>query len=147
MALTGKERRFLRGLGHHLTPVVMVGKDGISTALVAAANQALDDHELIKIKVGEGSPMDRYEATDALAEATGSEVAQVLGRTALLYRPDPKNPRIELPRPGKPGSAGEGKASRKNDEGDGIGVTHSPAPITRKQKAHMPHRSSKNALR
>lgn len=146
MALTGKERRFLRGLGHHLTPVVMIGKDGISDALIVAANQALDDHELIKIKVGEGSPLDRFEASEALAEATHAEIAQILGRTALLYRPDSKHPRIQLPKAGKPGVAAIGKTTSTPCR-NGIGEKHVPAPITKKQKANLPHRSSKNALR
>lgn len=85
MGLNGKQRRKLRALGHHLEPVVMVGQSGITGGVIAATEQALEDHELIKVKVGEG-PEDRHEAADRLAEATKSEVAQVLGRTVLLFR-------------------------------------------------------------
>ena len=51
--LTGKQRRYLRSLGHHLDPVIHVGKEGISEGLIGAADVALEEHELIKIKLGE----------------------------------------------------------------------------------------------
>jgi RNA-binding protein len=96
--LTGKQRRHLRGLGHELKPIVQVGKDGIDDGLIAALDQALTDHELVKIKIGEGAGLDRQDAATQLAEQTRSEVAQVLGNTVLLYRADPDDPKITLPR-------------------------------------------------
>jgi RNA-binding protein len=95
--LTGKQRRHLRSLGHSLEPIVHVGKDGLSEAFVTAVAKALDDHELIKVRVLESASLDRHDAADSLAEKTGSEVAQVLGKTFLLYRPHPDDPVIELP--------------------------------------------------
>jgi RNA-binding protein len=84
--LTGKQVRFLRGLGHHLQPVVMIGKEALSDAVLASLEEALATHELIKVKLQEGCPLDRREAATILAEKTGSAVAQVLGKTILLYR-------------------------------------------------------------
>jgi len=95
--LTGKQRRHLRGLGHDLKPIVQVGKDGIDDGVVAAVDQALEDHELVKIRVGEAADLDRHEAAEAIARKTHSEVAQVLGNTVLLYRADPDDPEIVLP--------------------------------------------------
>jgi RNA-binding protein len=95
--LTGKQRRYLRALGHHLAPVMQMGHEGLSDAVVAEANAQLETHELIKVKVGESSPVSRHDAASALAKKTGSAVAQVLGRTFLLYRRRPRDPRIELP--------------------------------------------------
>ena len=97
MALTGKQRRHLRGLGHHLAPVVQIGKEGLSEAFVGAVEQALEDHELIKVKILETASVDRHEVADELAAATRSEVAQVLGYTILLYRPRAEDPAITLP--------------------------------------------------
>jgi RNA-binding protein len=102
VTLNGKQRRALRALGHHLDPVVIVGKEGVSEGLIDAASQALVDHELIKVKVSEGSPMDRHEAAEALAEATKSEVAQVLGRTLLLFRRNEDDPKLDVPGLPKP---------------------------------------------
>lgn len=94
----GSGIRYLRGLGHHLDPVVQIGKEGITDALVAATNEALRTHELIKVKVGTESPIDRKEAGPELAAKTGATLAQVLGRTLLLYKRHPSKPKIELPR-------------------------------------------------
>ena len=95
---TGTGIRYLRGLGHHLAPIVQIGKDGITDALIAATARALNDHELIKVKVGSEAPIDRKEAGPELAEKTGATLAQTLGRTLLLYKRHPSKPKIELPR-------------------------------------------------
>ena len=94
--LTGKQRRTLRGLGHHLTPVLQIGHAGVSEEVVLQARDQLETHELIKIKVSENAPEGRHGAPEALAERTGAHLAQVLGRTALLYRKRKKGPKIEL---------------------------------------------------
>jgi len=95
--LTGKQRRHLRALGHHLDPLLQIGHEGVTDAVVAQANTQLGRHELIKVRVLESSPLDRREAADELAARTGADLAQVLGRTFLLYKRDPEKPRIELP--------------------------------------------------
>jgi RNA-binding protein len=95
--LTGKQRRHLRSLGHDLKPIVQVGKAGIDEGLIAAVEQALTDHELIKLKIGEAASLDRHEAADAIAAQTKSDVAQVLGNTVLLFRANPDDPQITLP--------------------------------------------------
>ena len=87
----------MRALGHELVPVVSVGKEGITDGLVSAANAALLTHELIKVKVQGEAPLDRRDAARELAERTDSALAQVLGRTFLLYKRHPKRPKIVLP--------------------------------------------------
>ncbi len=94
--LTGKQRRFLRGLGHHLQPVVMIGKDELTEALVVAVEEALDAHELIKVKLQDGCLLDRKDAAERLAKRTSSAIAQILGKTILLYRAA-EEPVITLP--------------------------------------------------
>jgi RNA-binding protein len=84
-----------------LDPVVMIGKLGLTAAVVAATKGALLAHELVKVKLPQLGADERRSLAQALAEATGSEVAQVLGRTALLYKRHPKKPTIVLPRPAK----------------------------------------------
>lgn len=117
--LAGKDRRALRALGHHLNPVVQIGQQGITTGVIDAALDALDDHELIKVKVLEGAPIDRKEAAEELATETGAQLAQVLGRTFLLYKPNPKSPKIKIGEPpaaalhGHIGGEGDRPAARR----------------------------------
>lgn len=97
MSLTGKQARFLRGLGHHLKPVVMIGKDEVSDAVINATDEALEIHELIKVKLQEGCLGERKEVAIELAKRTRSAVAQVLGRSILLYR-QAEEQKISLPK-------------------------------------------------
>ena len=96
MALTGKQKRTLRALGHHLKPLLQVGHAGVTPALVLALEQALLDHELVKVRVLDTAPEPRAQVAVALASASSSEVAQVLGRTVLLYKARPEDPKIRL---------------------------------------------------
>jgi RNA-binding protein len=95
--LSGKALRHLRGLGHALDPVIAVGKNGVTESLVKEASAALAEHELIKVRVMQEAPVERREAAEELAAKTEAALAQVLGRTFLLYRRHPKKPRIVLP--------------------------------------------------
>ena len=96
-ALTPRQRAHLKGLAHHLKPVVQIGKDGLSEPVVRQIDEALAHHELIKVKLGEGAPLDRAEAAAALPAAVNAALVQNLGRHFILYRPDPDEPRIVLP--------------------------------------------------
>lgn len=87
--LTGKQVRYLRGLGHHLKPLAMLGREGITDSVIAAVDAVLDAHELVKVKVGSGCPLDRREAAALLAAKTFAAEVQVLGKTILLFRQNP----------------------------------------------------------
>lgn len=95
--LTGKQKRFLRALGHSLKPVILVGKGEINDPLIRETSEALEAHELIKVKILESCLIDRKEVAGDLATACGAEVAQILGRTILLYRRS-EDRKIELPK-------------------------------------------------
>jgi len=99
--LTGKQKRHLRALGHNLKPLIQIGKKEVEEALINEANAALDYHELIKVKLLESCMLDKHEASELMARACGAEIAQVLGKTFLLYRPA-KTPVIVLPKADKP---------------------------------------------
>ncbi len=96
MTLTGKQARYLRGLGHHLKPVVMIGKEEVNAAIIAATDEALTIHELIKLKLQEGCLANRKAVAAELATATNSSVAQILGKNILLYR-EGEEKAIKLP--------------------------------------------------
>ena len=95
--LSGKQKGYLRGLGHHLEPVVHVGKDGVTEGLLGALGTALEQHELIKVRVSETAPEDRHGTAEACAGGTNAELVGVLGRTLLLYRARDEEPAIKLP--------------------------------------------------
>ena len=96
MPLNGKQKRQLRALGHHLTTVVQIGTNGVTPGVIAASAQALEDHELIKVKIAEEDREGRAGAIEELVSGTSAEVAQTLGRTVLLFKKRKKNSKIEL---------------------------------------------------
>lgn len=98
--VTSGQARYLRGLGHHLSPVAMIGKEGITEKLTGAVEDVLTAHELIKVRVQENCPLARKDAAEELARRTGAACVQVLGRTFLLYRENrdrKTGQKIELP--------------------------------------------------
>ena len=115
IGIGGKALRQLRALGHALDPVIAVGKSGITAGLVAETKILLERHELIKVRVMSEAPVDRREAATALADATDATLAQVLGRTFLLYRRNAKKPKIALLRDGKSDGKSDGKRDGKRE--------------------------------
>ena len=95
--LTGKQRRHLRALGQRLAPALHVGHDGVTDAVVRQAEAQLEAHELIKVRISENAPEDRHDVAARLATRTSAHLAQVLGRTALLYRRRREDPTMVLP--------------------------------------------------
>ncbi len=83
-------RKRFRQIAHHLNPVVMIGDAGLSEAVVAETNRALDDHELIKVKISAESREDRRRLGDALAEACQAQPVQRIGRILVIYRANPR---------------------------------------------------------
>lgn len=111
MALTGKQRRYLRSLGHHLHAVVQVGDAGVTDGVISATAQALETHELVKVRIADDRE-GREAAIEQLADGTGAEVAQVLGRTALLFKRRKKKPKIRFEGEVLPAEAPAGRPSK-----------------------------------
>ena len=93
--LTGKQRRYLRGMAHDLKPIVLVGQHGLSENLVENFRAALLAHELVKVKVHGGDGL--VETAEAFYEATGAQLAQKIGFVLVFYKPHPEEPTIQLP--------------------------------------------------
>ena len=98
MAMTGKQRSYLRGLAHHLDPVVQVGQRGVTDAVVRQLDVALETHELVMVRLARECPNDEAEAHATLEKGTSATVVQSLGRTLVVYRRRNKDPKIVLPR-------------------------------------------------
>jgi RNA-binding protein len=84
-------------MGHDIPVILQLGKAGISANVVAQANDALEAHELIKVRVLDAAPLTPEEAVSRLAELTGAEPVHTLGNTLLLYRRAEEDPELELP--------------------------------------------------
>jgi RNA-binding protein len=93
--LAGFQKRALRAKAHGLTPVTHVGANGVSDAVLSAVDQALHDHELVKVRMNQ--PADKKSQARALAEATGAALCGLVGHTVILYRPHPDAPKLVLP--------------------------------------------------
>jgi RNA-binding protein len=96
--LTSKQRAQLRALANPIDTVLMVGKGGFSEQLYKTADEVITARELIKCKVLETSAYSSREAADMIAEKCGADVVQVIGSKFVLYRPNPKEPKIVLPK-------------------------------------------------
>jgi RNA-binding protein len=88
--LDSAKRKELRRIAHHLHPVILIGDGGVSDAVIAETNRALDDHELIKVKVNALDRDDRRRMIDALIEACQAEAIQRIGKVAVIYRKNPE---------------------------------------------------------
>ena len=98
IALTNAQTRFLRGHAHELKAMLQVGGKGITDALVAEVAFALEQHELIKIKVATTDREVRNAMIDALVKRVDAALVQRIGHTAILYRPSEDKRHIVLPR-------------------------------------------------
>jgi len=96
MALTAKQRQFLKGLAHALSPVVRVGKGGGKETVVEETKKSLAAHELIKVRIDADEGEERRALAAKLAAAADAEVAGSVGKIAILYRPRDENPTIKL---------------------------------------------------
>jgi len=96
MSLTGKQRNYLRGLAHHLKPVIMAGDAGVTAGVLGEINLALDHHELIKIKLRVGDKNERKAALETICAETGADAVQEIGQIAVIYKAA-KEPKIKLP--------------------------------------------------
>jgi len=95
-SLTSKQIRKLRSLGMTEDAVVMIGKEGVSPAVVISAREAIKKRELIKVRVLQNAPDDPADAITMLAERADANLVQVIGRNGLLFRRNFDHPRIEL---------------------------------------------------
>jgi len=96
MPLNNNQLRYLRGLTHHLKPVVMVADKGLSENVMAEIESALDHHELVKIKL-RGEREAREAWMNEIVKKSGAEKVHCIGQVACFFRRNPKKPVVELP--------------------------------------------------
>ena len=101
MALSGSEKKYLRGLAHSLKPVVFIGQKGMTGSVITALDEAFNKHELIKIKFNEFKEKDeKQEIITAITAKTGGSLCGLIGHTAIFFRqhPDPEKRKIDFPK-------------------------------------------------
>ena len=95
--LSTKQKQFLKGLAHHLSPVVMLGGNGLTEGVLAVIDNALNHHELIKVKIAGADRETKQLIIDAIVRETQSSNIQTIGHILVLYRPSEEG-KIQLPR-------------------------------------------------
>jgi RNA-binding protein len=97
MALTSKQRQYLKGLAHPLEPIVRVGRAGASPSVVEETKRSLAAHELIKVRIEAGDSAQRKAIAEDLARECSADVVASVGKVAVLYRARDEEPEIKLP--------------------------------------------------
>jgi len=99
--LTSRQRAHLRSEAHGQDPLVHIGKEGVTDAVMQAVEEAFNTRELVTIRVLDNAPRSVRAVSDAVAEALEDvQVVRTIGGTALFYRPHPDDPEVDLPTPG-----------------------------------------------
>ena len=98
--ITGKQRAYLRKLGHTMQPIFQIGKDGLTDTVIVAIDEALEKREMVKISILVSAMLDTRATCDEVAKRLLAEPIQSIGNKFVLYRKssNEKNRKIELPR-------------------------------------------------
>ncbi|CAG7639882.1 RNA-binding protein YhbY [Paenibacillus solanacearum] len=95
--LTGKQKRYLRSMAHHLNPIFQVGKGGVNDHLIRHIKEAIEVRELMKVSILNNNMDDRNEVAQQLADGADAELVQIIGKTIVLYKESKDHKTIELP--------------------------------------------------
>jgi len=96
--LTASQKRHLRGFTHDLKPVILVGQKGVTAALLAELDGALDHHELVKVKLADDDRESRAASIERIREHSGAELVQTIGKTASFFKRNPDRNQYPLPK-------------------------------------------------
>ncbi len=96
--MTSKQRAYLKSLASVIDPILQIGKSSLTPEYIEAVREAFNTRELIKINVLKNCLDDPREMAQIIADRSGAEVVQVIGRKIVLYKPDKDKPKIILPK-------------------------------------------------
>ena len=96
--MTSKQRAYLKSLASVIDPILQIGKSSLTPEYIEAVREAFNTRELIKINVLKNCLDDPREMAEIIADRSGAEVVQVIGRKIVLYKPDKDKPKIMLPK-------------------------------------------------
>ena len=96
--IRGKQLRWLRARAHHMKPFVIIGQDRVTDGVIAHIDDALEQHELLKVRLTSAEKIEAVKAAEQIVEATGAALVQRIGHTLVLYRSRQKGkPTLKLP--------------------------------------------------
>lgn len=98
MPLSIKQRKFLRELAHPIKPVVIIGQHGLTENVCQEIVQALNYHELIKVRVNADTRESRLALIESILEKTQADPVQQIGHIAVFYKRNHKKPKISVPK-------------------------------------------------
>ena len=96
--LTNNQKKYLRKLAHDLNPVVMIGQQGLSEAVLSELDSTMKKHELVKIKIRVDDRNKKKEMVDRIIKLSEALLVQIIGGVLVIYHPFEENPMIILPR-------------------------------------------------
>ena len=96
--MTSKQRAYLKGLAMTIDPVFQIGKSGLTPEVTEAVRETFNTRELVKVAVLKNCLEDPRQMAEALADRTGSQLMQVIGKKIVLYKESRDHKKIELPR-------------------------------------------------
>ena len=97
MTLSNKQKQHLKGLAHSLKPVVQLGNNGLTEGVLAEIDNAINFHELIKVKIPTDDRAEKTLIMDAIVRETGAIKLQTIGHTLVLFKQSDEK-KIELPK-------------------------------------------------
>ena len=95
--ITSKQRAYLRSIAQNLQPIFQIGKNGVNDNQIEQLKNALEVREIIKITMLDTTQADKHSIANEIAEKTGAEVVQIIGKKLTIYKRSEENPQIELP--------------------------------------------------
>lgn len=95
--LSTNQKKYLRGIAHHINPMIIIGSNGVTDSLMAELESTLEHHELLKIKMAIGDREDRQKIVHYILEETGALLVQSIGKTCVIFR-QKEETEIPLPR-------------------------------------------------
>lgn len=95
--LTGKQKRYLRSLAHHMDPIFQVGKGGVGQNMIKQIRDALEARELFKVSVLQNCEEEKTVVAEMLAKGADAQIVQIIGNNIVLYRESVEHKKIKLP--------------------------------------------------
>ena len=98
MFIKNAQKKYLRKLGHQLKPIIFIGNSGLSGSVLTELSSTINHHELIKVKIKASNRIIRGQIVDKICKKTSTQLITQIGGIALIYKRNPENPKIKLPK-------------------------------------------------